>query len=598
MRLAGGTIAGTAADKWGRKGPLMVSVLWFSLFAALSGFSTSYAMLFGLRALFGLGMGGEWAAGMPLVLEHWPTKLRGIASGLLLGGWYWGYLFAAAAFQFIYPLVATDNPDFAWRAMFWLCVIPALFTLWIRARCPRARCGSRASGRSRRAGRAAARRAQAVASRIFEPDMIGTTIRTTAVIGAFMCIYYSPQLLVPRRSCVKPAGRCCRISPRSTSAPLRAPLRSGACRKGGLGRRGAATINVIPRHRVVAAVSPHVRPIWLGVGAAMMGFFGMGVWGMAPGLQQRVVPHRSARRRPGLLLSRRSGDWRDDADRARLSQGPGLRDGQRDEPRDDPLGNCGDGHLARARDPRPGLQMMQDFHEIYAVRYAHHDRKAHDNYILGDPHDTNEPLAYFVWVIKGAGGTFVLDTGFDQAMAEKRGPHDLRPGGRGAERHRVNPDTVTDVVISHLHYDHCGNHSLVPAGAVSPAGPRDDVRHGRYMCHAHQRIPFEADDVADDGAARLRRARGVPQRRRAAGARLDGPSRGRPLDGAAVPARGDAARARGAGGRRHASSTRTSSRGASFRCATAWRKRWKATRRSSGWRIRRGTSCPATIPTC
>src|SRR5262245_8097551 len=52
-------------------------------------FSTSYAMLFGFRALFGIGMGGEWAAGMPLVLEHWPARLRGIASGLLQGGWEW-----------------------------------------------------------------------------------------------------------------------------------------------------------------------------------------------------------------------------------------------------------------------------------------------------------------------------------------------------------------------------------------------------------------------------------------------------------------------------------------------------------------------------
>ena len=71
--------------------------------------------------------------------------------------------------------------------------------------------------------------------------------------------------------------------------------------------------------------------------------------------------------------------------------------------------------------------MMQDIHEIYAVRYAHHDRKAHENYILGDPHDANEPLAYFVWVIKGAGTTYVLDTGFDQAMAEKRGRRIVRP---------------------------------------------------------------------------------------------------------------------------------------------------------------------------
>src|SRR5262249_32319780 len=135
MRLIGGTLAGAAADKWGRKLPLLLSVLWFSLFAFLSGFSTSYAMLFGLRALFGLGMGGEWAAGMPLVLEHWPTRLRGLASGLMLGGWYWGYLLSAAAFQFVYPLFAS-TPDLGWRAMFWIAIAPALLTLWIRTRVP------------------------------------------------------------------------------------------------------------------------------------------------------------------------------------------------------------------------------------------------------------------------------------------------------------------------------------------------------------------------------------------------------------------------------------------------------------------------------
>ena len=131
MRLAGGVIAGSAADKWGRKLPMMISILWFSLFAFLSGFSTSYAMLFAFRALFGIGMGGEWTSGMPLLLEHWPARLRGIASGLLLGGWYWGYLLAATAFHFLYPLFQSV-PDVGWRAMFWLAILPAFLTLWIR----------------------------------------------------------------------------------------------------------------------------------------------------------------------------------------------------------------------------------------------------------------------------------------------------------------------------------------------------------------------------------------------------------------------------------------------------------------------------------
>src|SRR4026207_776053 len=104
MRLAGGVIAGSAADKWGRKLPMMISIVWFSLFAFLSGFSTSYAMLFAFRALFGIGMGGEWASGMPLLLEHWPAHLRGTASGMLQSGFVLGFILSAVAFQTLYPL--------------------------------------------------------------------------------------------------------------------------------------------------------------------------------------------------------------------------------------------------------------------------------------------------------------------------------------------------------------------------------------------------------------------------------------------------------------------------------------------------------------
>ena len=141
FRMVGGLGAGTAADRWGRKLPLMLSILWFSIFAFLSGFSTSYAMLFAFRALFGIGMGGEWAAGMPLTLEHWPTRLRGIASGLLQGGWYWGYILSALTFHYVYPLFSgvpdpfsdAPNSTLAWRVMFWTGVIPALLVLWIRS---------------------------------------------------------------------------------------------------------------------------------------------------------------------------------------------------------------------------------------------------------------------------------------------------------------------------------------------------------------------------------------------------------------------------------------------------------------------------------
>src|SRR4029079_13649764 len=107
FRLVGGAAAGTMADRVGRKPPLLLSILWFSIFTVLTGFSTSYAMLFGVRAWFGIGMGGEWAAGMPLALEHLPARLRGVAAGMLQGAFTWGFILSAFVFHFIYPSISS-----------------------------------------------------------------------------------------------------------------------------------------------------------------------------------------------------------------------------------------------------------------------------------------------------------------------------------------------------------------------------------------------------------------------------------------------------------------------------------------------------------
>jgi len=141
------------------------------------------------------------------------------------------------------------------------------------------------------------------------------------------------------------------------------------------------------------------------------------------------------------------------------------------------------------------VNSLPDIHEVYAVRYAHHDRPKHENYIGGDPHDTNEPLAYFVWVIKGPHGTFVMDTGFDPAMAAKRGRTIVKPVAEGLRAIDVDAEQVTDVIISHLHYDHSGNHDLFPRARYHLQDREMAYGTGRCMCHAHQRIPFEVDDV-------------------------------------------------------------------------------------------------------
>jgi len=97
--------------------------------------------------------------------------------------------------------------------------------------------------------------------------------------------------------------------------------------------------------------------------------------------------------------------------------------------------------------------MASDTYQIYAVKYAHHDRRASENFLQGDPHDNAPmPLDYFVWAIVGDSRSFILDTGFDAAMAKKRGREFLTPPGEGLKMIGIDPDSVKDVIISHMHY--------------------------------------------------------------------------------------------------------------------------------------------------
>jgi len=298
MRLLGGVVAGTSADKYGRKIPLMLSILWFSLFAFLSGFSSSYTMLFGLRALFGIGMGGMWAAGMPLVLEHWPARLRGIVSGLLLGGWYWGYLLAAAAFQFIYPLF-NGTPDRAWRSMFWIAIVPGLLTLWLTAKAKESPVWLERQRQLKANPRAFANEPKFSFVRIFQRDLIWTTVQTTAVIGAFMCSFYSIGTWY---------ATLLRLEGRPTLPYLVAfnlgaiagTATWGRISEGRLGRRGATTITALLGVASIPLYLHTTNPGLLGLGAFMMGAFGCGIWGMAPAYVTERYPTEARGVGPGF----------------------------------------------------------------------------------------------------------------------------------------------------------------------------------------------------------------------------------------------------------------------------------------------------------
>ena len=136
-----------------------------------------------------------------------------------------------------------------------------------------------------------------------------------------------------------------------------------------------------------------------------------------------------------------------------------------------------------------------DQHEVYAIRYGHHKRKAAENFIFGDPHDVLQPLDFYVWAIVGASGTIILDTGFDAAMGAKRQREMIKPVGEGLRALDVDPASVRTVIISHMHYDHVGNYELFPNACYHLQDDEMAYATGRCMCHTALRMPFEVEDV-------------------------------------------------------------------------------------------------------
>src|SRR5271154_421529 len=124
---AGGVGFGLFADRFGRVRALIWSVLVYSIGTALCGFTQTATQLMLCRVLLGLGMGGEWASGAALVAETWPARHRGKALALVQSSWAIGYALGAA-------VVALVMPHFGWRAVFFVGIIPALITLWLRRR--------------------------------------------------------------------------------------------------------------------------------------------------------------------------------------------------------------------------------------------------------------------------------------------------------------------------------------------------------------------------------------------------------------------------------------------------------------------------------
>src|ERR1700740_3697409 len=125
LRLVGAVGSGWLADRVGRKTPLMISILWYSLCNLFAGLSPSFALLFLFRALLGIGMGAEWPAGAALAMESWPARSRGIMSGILQGSGSLGFLLSSAVYGLFYSYLG-------WRGMLWIGILPALAVVFVR----------------------------------------------------------------------------------------------------------------------------------------------------------------------------------------------------------------------------------------------------------------------------------------------------------------------------------------------------------------------------------------------------------------------------------------------------------------------------------
>lgn len=284
FRMVGGIGAGTLADRYGRKGPILFSIAWYTVFAFLSGLSTTYVMLFAFRGLFGIGMGGMWAAGMPLALEQWPAKFRGIASGILQGGYSAGFLLSSLVYQLGYPLI-DHRPEWAWRVMLWAGVIPGIAIFFMMRRVPE----SPVWLQHQQDLKARGEKPRLSVMRMFDPDLRWVTLHTSLLMGGYVFMYQSttfwyPTLLTQLKQ--QPLAFLLLLN----AGGLIGSVAFGALSEWWGGRRGAATLGV--------ALGLASAPVYLFsstsggllLGAWLIGFLASGAWGIVPGYLSERFP--------------------------------------------------------------------------------------------------------------------------------------------------------------------------------------------------------------------------------------------------------------------------------------------------------------------
>ncbi len=185
VSAAGGWCAGLLADRFGRARMLQITIAWFAVFTFLSGFTHSFWQLLIVRALQGLGFGGEWAVGSVLMGEVIRAEHRGKAVGTVQSGWALGWGLAAIAYVVFFRVF---SPGLAWRAMFWIGILPALLVFYIRRNVPEPEVFVRARRNEQSAGTFLA---------IFSSKFLRTTLLTSLMAVGAQGGYYAITTWLP-----------------------------------------------------------------------------------------------------------------------------------------------------------------------------------------------------------------------------------------------------------------------------------------------------------------------------------------------------------------------------------------------------------------
>jgi SHS family lactate transporter-like MFS transporter len=273
LRLVGAVASGWLADRIGRKTPLMVSILLYSLCNFAAGFSPTFTVLFLFRGLLGLGMGGEWPAGAALAMESWPARSRGFMSGILQGSWSLGFLIASLVYGLLFNVIG-------WRGMLWIGILPAFVVIYVRffVKEPAVWTENRAQQHAEN------RQMHTPLFSIFKPAVLGNTLTACWWMISGFVVYYSINALFATH-----LQRDLGLSPGLVATPVAIANLLAFLAMGFWGvladRIGRRWSMIIP-----AACALVVTPIYLLshdlttiiVGFAIQGLFGQAIYGQNP----------------------------------------------------------------------------------------------------------------------------------------------------------------------------------------------------------------------------------------------------------------------------------------------------------------------------